>query len=425
MFPFKKPPSRVELARKAVTEAVAGAAHSLSGAATEAAATVAHAAESLSERAHDLIEGAPIEASVAGAAEKVGALKAGAATALAGAGAELAGRVASAREKVSAEDVPDVRRARKTAQAQINDMNQQAQQYKRELEKELARQQADFESEKARIEREAQQLAAQQLAAQQLAAQRARRTQPDQAPTGEVYDYDQDGEDGAAVDYGREDFEEDYGEKKGGGNGWLLLGGLLLAGAGAVYYLFSTTGGKRSKAAIQDRIGQVKEGAREAATHSSDASDETVIEAASDALDRSNEKIGAPVETGGAELPDKAAEKMGEVSDKVAGGIEAAGDFIADKLEAAGAGAKSAAHSATGKLDETKAKIAQPSGDAAPVQPKPTTLGAVVPTGAPADAVVVEIVSQEPLTSETTEEILAEVEATVQNIEDSARPEKR
>ena len=433
MFPFQKPPSRAETAKKAVADAVSGAAHTLSDTVTSAAATAGQVAESLSERAHDLVEKAPTDLHLAQAAEKLGALKAGASAGVAAAGAGLAEKVASAREKTAPPTeaaVPDVRRARKQAQSQINTMQKQAEQYRRDLEKTMAREEAQFEADKARLDAEKERLMRESEdeinRIQKRARRRKNRREAEEevvmvpvAPTDEIIAYDEDGE--PMPDYDAEDYDEDYG--KSGGNGWLWFGGLLLAGAGAVYYLFSTTGGKRSKAAIQDRISQVKSGDRETVIEPSDAGEEVaeVTEAATEAFDRSNERIGArapglDVE----EAPDETAEKLGEVGDKVAGGISKAGDFIADKLEAAGAGAKSAADSAAAKLDEAKSQAAPP-----PAQPRPATLGDAVPTGVPADAVIVEVVTDKPLQAETTEEILAEVEETVQNIEESVRQEKK
>lgn len=453
MFPFKKPPSRLESARNAVSGAVSEAANSLSDTIFGAAGTAAQVAESLSQRAHDLIENAPIESTVAGAAEKLDALKAGAVAGVAGAGAGIAGagakvadKIASVRDK-SAEKVeaaetvetaeavesaeavetaeqevaPDARATREQAQADIDFMQSQAKQYKREFEAQLKRQKTQFEAaikransrleaEQARVERETKKL------------DNARRKREDReplpvAPTDEIYADDEVGE--PMDDYDAGDFDADYaqnyGKKKGGG-GWLLFGGLLLAGA--VYYLFSTTGGKRSKAAIQDRIGQVASGEREAKTGPSDANGETVIEAASEALDRSNEKIGAPA---GETLPDKAVAAAGDIGDKVADGIESVGDFIADKLEAAGAGAKNVAHSAVEKLDEAKGK-----NTTIPANLPATTAGAAaLPPGTvvPEGVTVVEVT--ELPQGETTDEILAEVEATVKQIEDSVRAEKK
>ena len=168
-----------------------------------------------------------------------------------------------------------------------------------------------------------------------------------------------------------------------------LLAPCFWRARGAIYYLFSSTNGKRKRAQIQDRVGQVADGVREKVTHDSDetgeakpadAGVEEVIEAATEFADRSNEKIldaeepviieanlpptnattGATNATTGATsgqtFPDKAVETLEELSDKVADGIAGAGAFLADKLEAAGAGAKSAAHSAAGKLDDAKGK---------------------------------------------------------------------
>lgn len=469
MFPFKKPPSRAEVAKETVVHAVSDALDSLS-----------HHAHDFLESAHDLIEGtlesahdkleivgnklenavetSPLDkaktaaadaatsgaSAVAGAAGKLGALGTGAAAGAALAGKSVADKVGSgiaAVREPSTPNVPDVKRARKQAQSEINNMNKEAVKYKRELEKELARDQKLFAAEQARMERDYEQLQTDlEIARLQASDERAslskRQRKFDEendivrvpiAPTDEVVAIDSD-DDG---DYEYRD--PDYEPKQGGGNTWLLLGGALLVGAGAVYYLFSSTDGKRKRAAIQDRVGQVAESVREKATRSSDetgeAQVEEVAEAASEAFDRSNEKIldddevivgnidaklpptKANVTSG---LPDKAVEKIEEVSDKVADGIAGAGAFLADKLEAAGASAKSAAHSAADKLDDAKGKTA------AKIEAvrKPT------PAQAP-DAVVVEVVTEELPHGETTEEILAEVEETVRNIEDSVRDEKK
>ena len=466
MFPFKKPPSRAEVARETVVHAVGEALDSLS-----------HHAHDLLENAHDKLEfvGAKIENSVeaspldkarataadaatsgasavAGTAEKLGALGTGAAAgvALAGKGvADKVGGTITAVREPNAQSAPDVKRARKQAQAEIKDMNKKAAKYKRELEQELARDQKMFAVEQARMEREYDQLQADLETARREAdderatlskSKRQRKFDEENsivrvpvAPTDEVVAIDSD-DDG---DY--EYHDPDY-EPKSGGNTWLLLGGALLVGAGAVYYLFSSTDGKRKRAAIQDRVGQVAESVREKSTQSSDetgeAKIEEVAEAATEAFDRSNEKIlddeviiadidaKLPPTTASAKtktepglpagLPDKAVDKIEEVSDKVADGIAGAGAFLADKLEAAGAGAKSAAHSAAGKLDDVKEKTAA----------KIDEVRKPAPTQAP-DAVVVEVLTDELPHGETTEEVLAEVEQTVRNIENSARENKK
>ncbi len=470
MFPFQKPPSRAEVAKETVVHAVSDALDSLS-----------HHAHDWLENAHDLIEGTLESAhdklefvgdkvenalekssldkaksaagavaataatsgasAVAGAAEKLGALKTGAVAGAALAGKSVADKVgetfAAAREP-AAQNVPDVKRARQLAQSEINHMNKAAAQYQRELEKELARDQKLFDAEQARIEREYQQLqteleATQREADEWRAALLKRERKADEennivpiAPTDEVVaiDGDYDG------DYGYRD--ANYQPQLRGGNAWLLLGGALLLGAGAVYYLFSSTNGKRKRAAIQDRVGQVADSVREKAMQTSDETGEPSIEevadAATEAFDRSNEKI-ADEETFAGDidaklpptsatvatksepgLPDKAADKIEEVTEKVADGIAGAGAFLADKLEAAGAGAKSAAHSAAEKLEDAKGKTVA----------KIDEVRKPAPTQAP-NAVVVEIITDETPKGETTEEILAEVEQTVRNIENSAR----
>ena len=488
MFPFKKPPSRAEVAKQAVIDSVSGAANSLS-----------HHAHDLLENAHDLIEntletaqhkltdlgghlenagesiGAKVEAatdtsaldkaklvagsaSVAGAAnvaqaatstaQKLGALKAGATAGAALAGKSVADKVgetvAAVRDGAGSSGtdvaVPDVKRARKQAQNEINDMNKKAAKYQRELQKELARDQQMFLAEQERMQREYEKLQA-DLETARRAAQaeqsdlaKRQRNYDDKhdivrvplAPTDEVVAVDADG-DG--------DFRYDEEKSGGGGNTWLILGAVLLASAGAVYYLFSSTDGRRKRAQIQDRVGQVAEGVREKITHDSDETGEAttaeVAEAATEAFDRSNEKIvddagkmAGNIEaklppTSGQSLPDKAVDKIGEVGDKVADGIAGAGAFLADKLEAAGAGAKSAAHSAAEKMDDVKDKAVAKLDDAKKLPA--TTAGA---TAVP-DAVVVEVITDEPVTSESPEEILAEVEQTVRNIENSVREEKK
>ena len=485
MFPFKKPPSRAEVARETVAKAASGALDSLSHHAHDLIENAHDFIEGTLESAHDKLEivGAKIEGlgenasesspvtktktaaadaatsgasavagAVSGTAEKLGAIGAGAATGVAVAGKSVADKVSNltaARETSPPQpNVPDVKRARKQAQSEIKDMNKKAVKYKRELEQELARDREIFAAEQARMEREYEQLQADleearaQAADERDALSKRQRKYDDKhditrvpiAPTDEVVaiDSDDDGDyEYSDPEYGDSGYQPKSG---GGGNAWLLLGGALLVGAGAVYYLFSSTDGKRKRAAIQDRVGQVADSVREKATQASDetgeANVEEIAEAATEAFDRSNEKIldeevivsgidaklppttkDAANKTG---LPDKAAEKIEEVSDKVADGIAGAGAFLADKLEAAGAGAKSAAGLAAEKLDETKEKTVAKI-DAAR---KPA------PTQAP-DAVVVEVITDELPHGETTEEILAEVEQTVRNIEDSVREEKK
>ena len=427
MFPFKKPPSRAEVAKKAVADAVSEAAHTVSETVTDVAATLSQRAHDWIESAHDLVESSPVEGHVAGAAQKLGALKASAASGAALAGKAVADKVADARDDRN-DSVPNVKRARKAAQAEIKAMNKQAEKYKRDLQKELERQQADYQAEIARLHDE--------VESAQSKVEKARKSKKDEirvpiAPVDEVVAYDEDGE--AMPDYDTEPATE-----KSGGSGWLLFGGLLLAGAGALYYL-STTGGKRKSAEVADRIVQVKEGVREKMAHDSDETGEAktgeIAEAATEAFDRSNEKIadatvnstGAVAESG---LPEKAVEKLGDLGDSVADGIASAGNFIADKLEAAGAGAKSAAGAAAEKLDDAK--------DATTARLEARTVPPTLTSGAASseaivkgegaatpDAVIIEIINDEPRSVESTDEILAEVEATVQSIENSVREGKK
>ena len=428
MFPFKKPPSRAEVARETVVNAVSGALDSLS-----------HHAHDLLENAHDLVEhtlesahgkletvGEKIENSPLDKAKTAaGAVTAGGVATVVGAAEKVGKSIAAAREPNDNDKTPtdaarDLKRARKQAQSEIKTMNKQALKYKSDLEHELARDQKLFAAEQERLQREHDQLQAdledarQQAADERAALAKSRREYDDKnditrvpiAPTDEVVAFDDDGD----GDYEYGDFEyRDADNRKGGGNTWLILGGVLLASAGAVYYLFSSTGGRRKRAAIQDRVGKVAEGVREKVTQNSDETGETeaVVEAASDAFDSSNEK------TADATLPDKAVDKIEEVSDKVADGIAGAGAFLADKLEAAGASAKSAAHSAAEKIDDARDKTVA----------KIDQVRKPAPTQAP-NAVVVEVITDERPKGETTEEILAEVEETVRNIENSVREEK-
>ena len=427
MFPFKKPPSRAEIAKKAVSDA----AHSVADSVADVAAT-------LSDKAHDLLESAGVEAHVAGAAEKLGAVKAGAVGSAVLAGKAVADKVAAIREPHSTEpdeapvttvmpataELPDVRAARAQAQSQIDAMNKKAEKYQRELEKELARQQKFYQAESARLRDEYKKWPVEPASPSKKKKDAAR---VPVAPAEEVFAYDEDGEPMEDFDY---DYAGDSDKDQGGGKGWLIFGGLLLAGAGAVYYLFSSTGGRRQRAAIQDRVGQVAQGVREKVTHDSDetgdAKIEEVADAATQTFDRSNEKIAdASATTGGESLPEKAIEKLGDVSDTLAGGLESAGAFLADKLEAAGAGAKGAAHSAAEKLDEVKDKAVARLDEAKTTPPTTTPGAASDETSATTpDAVIIEIINDEPKTGQSTEEILAEVEATVQSIENSVREEK-
>lgn len=459
MFPFKKPPSRAEVAKQTVIDAADAFSHhalDLLGNATdfiEGALENAHdKLEIIGEKVEHAVEKSPLEkaklaagaaavAATAGeAAEKAGALKAGAVAATATAGKSVADKVGETISNVRTLDdsMPDVKRARKQARNQINDMNKEAAKYKRELEKELAREQKLFDAEQERLQREYAELQSDLYQARREAEEERKtwdkkRAQYDEkndilrvpiAPNDRVVEFDDD------EDYNDGDFRYDNDEKRGGGNAWLIFGGLLLASAGAVYYLFSSTDGKRKRAQIQDRVGQVAEGVREKVTHESDEtgepSVERVTEAASDLSDFSNEKIAGDDDlisgTIEAKLPPtshsagSAVDKIEEVSDKVADGIAGAGAFLADKLEAAGAGAKSAAHSAAGKLDDVKDKAAAKLDEVKKSTPNATKTP---------NAVVVEIISDEPVTKETTEEVLAEVEATVRNIENSAREERK
>ena len=463
MFPFKKPPSRAEVARETVVNAVSDAFDSFTHHAHDWLESAHDKLELAGEKIEHTVENSPLDkakdkaksaagqvaasgvATVAGAAEKLGVLGAGAATGAALAGKSVAEKVseslASVREPAP-QNVPDIKRARKQAQTEIKNMNKQAANYKRELEKELARDHELFAAEQTRLQQEHEQLQveladARREADEERAALSKRQRKTDEkndivrvpiAPTDEVvgFDDDYDGDDG---DYEYRDAEN----RSSGGNTWLILGGLLLAGAGAAYYLFSSTDGKRKKAAIQDRVGQVAEGVREKVTQNSDATGETdvakVAEAAIEAFDRSNEKIADEATVAGidAKLPptsaefagatktsESASDKIEEVSDKLADGIAGAGAFLAGKLEAAGAGAKSAAHSAADRLDEVKDKAAAKMDEAR----KPA------PTQAP-NAVVVEVITDEPPKGQTTDEILAEVEETVRNIENSANEGKK
>ena len=432
MFPFKKPPSRAEVAKKVVSDA----AHSVADSVADVAAT-------LSDKAHDLLQGAALESHVAGAAEKLGALKAGAVGSAALAGKAVADKVAAIREpnltdsaqaNQAAEEVfqtttmPDVEAARARTQSQIDTMNKEAEKYKRELEKELARQQKFYRDESARLRDEHENLPVEP--APKLKKNKDVMRVP-VAPSDETFAYDADGELSQNFDY---DYADDHDQNQGGGKGWLIFGGLLLAGAGAIYYLFASTGGRRQRAAIQDRVGQVAQGVREQVTQDSDESGEAkveaVAEAASQAFDRSNEKIAdAPAKSNGESLPEKAVEKLGNVGDSLAGGLESAGAFLADKLEAAGTSAKGVAHSAAEKLDEVKDKTVARLDEA---KTAPTTLPATTPGAASADsgaatpdAVIIEIINDEPKVGQSTEEILAEVEATVQSIENSVREDRQ
>ena len=484
MFPFKKPPTRAQVAQQTVASAVSGATHSLSQHAHELLEGAHDFLEEALENAHDkleiigekvesVVENLPLEkaksatgaasavgvATVAGAAKsageaaaKAGALGAGAATAAATAGKSVAGKVgenlANARQTNDAQ-VPDVKRARKQAQKEIDDMNKKAAEYARALQKQLARDHETFVAEQERMEREYEQLQNQLEVARAQAnekrensAQRERKSERKSerkfdekngivrvpvAPDDEVVAVDDAG-----------DYRYDGEEKSGGGNAWLIVGGVLLAGAGALYYLFSSTGGRRKRAQIQDRVGQVADGVREKVTQNSDATGEPggveeVTAAASEFSDFSNEKIAddevitgtieaklPPTSTtlGATTFPEKAVDTLSEVSDKVADGIAGAGAFLADKLEAAGAGAKNAAHSAAEKLDDAKDKASAKLDEV-----KNSTSKGAATSGVP-DAVVVEIISDEPAHGESPEAILAEVEETVRNIENSARERK-
>ena len=459
MFPFKQPPSRAQVAKQTVADAVSGAAHSFSVHAhelLEGALESAHdKLEIIGEKVENVVESSPLDkaktavsaagaATIAGAAkgageaaEKLGALKAGAVAGAAVAGKSVADKVdefSSARH--ANDDIPDVKRARKQAQKEIDNMNKEAANYERELEKQLARDHQAFVAQQERMEREYAQLQAQlEEARAEQADLSERQAKADRknnivrvplAPDDEIVAVDEDGG----------DYRYDEDEKSGGGNAWLLIGGVLLAGAGVVYYLLSSTGGRRKRAQIQDRVGQVADGVREKVTQNSDATGEVepvvegdveeIVEAATDFSDYSNEKIAddkvisgtieAKLPPTSAQIPNKAVDALSDVSDKVADGIAGAGAFLADKLEAAGAGAKSAAHSAADKLDDAKDKATAKLND---VKKSNSAQTDEVP-----DAVVVEIINDEPATGESSEEILAEVEATVRNIEDSARKKK-
>lgn len=465
MFPFKKPPSRAEVARETVVSAVSDALDSLTHHAHDwlesahdkleiAGEKLEHTGEFVSSKVENALEKSPLEkaksvagvaaasgvATVSGAAEKLGVLGAGAATGAALAGKSVADKVSGTLALVrepAAQDGPDVKRARKQAQAEINEMNKKAANYKRELEQELARDQKIFADEQDRLKKEHVQLQAEledarSKAAEERAEFSRRQRKYDEkhdivrvpvAPTDEIvgFDYDDDGNYDGDYEY------RDADNCSSGGNTWLVLGGILLAGAAAAYYLFTSTDGKRKKAAIQDRVGQVAEGVREKVTQNSDATVETdvakVAEAASGAFDRSNEKIADDTKTAGVTgtpkasdpvLSDRTVAKIEEVSEKVADGIAGAGAFLADKLEAAGAGAKSAAHSAAEKLDDVKGKASA----------KMDEVRKPVSAQAP-NAVVVEVITDEKPKGQTTDEILTEVEETVRNIENSANEGKK
>ena len=197
MFPFKKPPSRAQVAKKAVASAVSGAAGSLSVHAheliegahdwIEGALESAHETlEIFGEKAENAVESSPLDKAktaarlaatgvAAGAAktaadvtERVGALKAG--TAATGAGAtsaavagaaslgaasqSVAGKISdgvAAWRSTDDDKIPDVKRARKQAQTEIDNMNKEAVKYQRELEKQLERDQQTFAAEQQRM----------------------------------------------------------------------------------------------------------------------------------------------------------------------------------------------------------------------------------------------------------------------------------
>lgn len=386
MFWNRKPPTKVEIAKKAVADAI----------------------HELSERAHDLFDSTHVET----ASGRLGAARQSALEAVVEAERALNAKIASVRgSNLNSQSIDELERAardaRKRAEAEVSAAQTELARRKKEAEKQLLLEQKQFESERARLIDEhekwkagvAAEVEAAQIEAQRLAEQKAKaatqaqeeleraaaqsqkeaeklalqaqkdaeriaiQAQKDaervqhqaekeaakaqkaakkrgreiEVPLGETTVVPVEIEDGDVEVYSPDDVEIQVRES---GSRFPLLF-ILVAIAAALVYFLAPNSGRRSRAAIKDRLGKVKDDVVDASTKSADATASRVEEIAA-----------------------KSESKLNDVSDAAPGiaavlgeKIENASDALADKIEDAGESARDISMMTSDKLNDVEEDV--------------------------------------------------------------------
>ena len=289
---FKPTPSKFDKAKIA--------ARSAASAAKEAAE---HAAHSVAESAHSLFEQAPHIA--AGVADAVSAKAAVVGESLSDARDSVAAKVEAVRHRGEATIAPDMAGSMASAQHKAEAarkaadlVNREAERAELEVQKkaetkiarikrEMADKRAEFEHEQALLAERAARLDAARLPfaphTEEVRAQRPAPVQieervvvpappvevpsPAPAPVVEHHKNEDDGFEYHVV-----------AEKEGGSKLWLIIGGAVFVGAALIYF-FKPGSGRRSRAAIKDRLAKVKDDAVDKVTGASDAAPQRETEA--------------------------------------------------------------------------------------------------------------------------------------------------
>lgn len=269
---FGPKPSKLEQAR----QAVADAAHDAASALSDAASSVAESAHSLADSAHSLVEKAPKIASSVGevVSSKVEAVRHRGEHAV----DEASDSVEAAQLKAAATKKAAEIAAKEAEKAALDAQKKTEAEIDR-LQEELYRKWDELDKQQEFIESQAEKLAQQSYSLEEQASEIHTRRK---APTSvKVNDYD-DG------------FEyEVVAEKESGSSLWLVVGAAVFIGAALVYF-FAPGSGRRSRAAIKDRLSKVKDDAVDKVTGAADAASQKaseVTERAEDLSHRASDKL--------------------------------------------------------------------------------------------------------------------------------------
>ncbi len=319
---FRPTPSNLDKAKQAAKDAASNAKEAAENAASAAKLAAGNAAHSALESAHSLLDRAPHIA--ADVADKVSAKATAVGETLSDARDSVAAKVEAVRHRGESAVVvtPDFAGSMASAQHKAEAARKAADLVNREAERaelevqhkadakiarikrEMADKRAEFEHEQALLEERAARLDAARLPLRPHAedvpfhrpapAQIEERVVVVPAPPVEVA--------APVVEHHDEDDFEYHvvAEKEGGSKLWLIVGGAVFVGAALIYF-FKPGSGRRSRAAIKDRLAKVKDDAVDKVTGASDAapaaSQETVItRRAEDLSHRTDEKLAEVIE---------------------------------------------------------------------------------------------------------------------------------